>query len=136
MSSKGNTISQTGTAPETGMTNRADHRPADVIRDGNLKATLWRNEGENGFSYATTIARTYRAEDGTYRESNSFSGSELLRVSELARKAYDRTGELRREDVERSEERPVSKTSESLSRSEDQAQDHSVSKGGGRGGGR
>jgi hypothetical protein len=128
MSSKSNTINETGTAP--------DNRPADVIRDGNLKATLWRNEGENGVSYATTIARTYRADDGTYRESNSFSGSELLRVSELARKAYDRTGELRRDDAGRSEERSASHSRESHSQSEERAQDLFVSKGGGRGGGR
>ncbi|MBK9584601.1 MAG: hypothetical protein IPO55_01605 [Alphaproteobacteria bacterium] len=113
---------------------RAENRPSDVIRDGNLKASIWRNEGENGISYATVLARTYRTEDGAYRESNSFSGSELLRVSELARKAYDRTGELRQNDFERSAERTSGKSAESLMRSEDQAQDHSVSKGGGRGG--
>jgi hypothetical protein len=112
---------------------RAENRPADVIRDGNLKASIWRNEGENGVTYATVLARTYRTEDGAYRESNSFSGTELLRVSELSRKAYDRTGELRQNDFERSLERGSGKSGESLSRSEDQAQDRSVSKGGGRG---
>lgn len=112
---------------------RADNRPADVIRDGNLKASIWRNEGENGLTYATVIARTYRAENGSWHEVNSFSGAELLRVSELARKAYDRTGELRREDTERSEERGANKSGESLSRGEDRAQDHGVSKSGGRG---
>lgn len=91
---------------------RADNRPVDVIRDGNLKASIWRNEGENSVSYATTIARTYKTENGAYRESNSFTGTELLRVSELARKAYERTGELR------SEERSASKTGESHSKSE------------------
>jgi hypothetical protein len=131
MSSKGNTISESG---NTADNNRSENRPADVIRDGNLKASIWRNEGENGVAYATVLARTYRTEDGAYRESNSFSGSELLRVSELARKAYDRTGELRQNDFERSAERGSSKSGESLTRSEDQAQDHSVSKGGGRGG--
>ena len=32
-------------------------QPADVIRDGNLKASIWRNEGESGAFYATTFAR-------------------------------------------------------------------------------
>jgi hypothetical protein len=28
-------------------------QPADVIRDGSLKATIWRNEGEDGPFYPT-----------------------------------------------------------------------------------
>lgn len=113
---------------------RAENRPADVIRDGNLKASIWRNEGENSVSYATTIARTYKTEDGAYRESNSFTGTELLRVSELARKAYDRTNDLRREDYERGDDgRLASKTRES-SRAPDFEQENENTRSGGRGG--
>ena len=72
--------------------------PRDVLRDGNLKASIWRNEGEKGPFYAASLARTYTDEKGEARDAHSFSGGELLRVSELARKAYDRTQELRRED--------------------------------------
>jgi hypothetical protein len=71
--------------------------PADVLRDGNIKATIWKNERENGPSYNTTFARTWQDEQGAYRDSHSFSGTELLRVSELARGAYARTNELRQE---------------------------------------
>lgn len=111
-----------------------DNRPAEVIRDGNLKASIWRNEGENGASYATTIARTYKTEDGSYRESNSFAGTELLRVAELARKAYDRTNDLRREDYERGDDgRLPSKTRES-SRAPDLEQENENTRSGGRGG--
>lgn len=76
-----------------------DNGPRDVLRDGALKASIWRNEGEKGPFYSTTLARTYKVE-GTdeLRDSHNFAGTELLRVSELARKAYDRTQELRRED--------------------------------------
>ena len=83
---------------ETTQTPDADiNRPEDTLRDGSLKATIWRNEGENGEYYSTTIARTWQDEDGNYRDSHSFSGSELLRVSELARGAYARTNELKQE---------------------------------------
>lgn len=109
---------------------RADNRPVDVIRDGNLKASLWRNEGENSVSYATTIARTYKTEDGAYRESNSFTGTELLRVSELARKAYDRTNDLRRADYERE----ASKSRESPARGEDHGRNDEVNHAAERGG--
>ena len=126
-------MSQTPTRTETGSAAETN-RPADVLRDGNLKASIWRNEGENGVTYATTIARTYRLEEGSYRESNSFAGTELLRVSELARKAYDRTNELRREDYERSESRGPRQSGESRTRIEDQGREseqlHSAERGG------
>ncbi|MEQ8287857.1 hypothetical protein [Thalassospira sp.] len=73
-------------------------RPADVLPDGNLKASIWRNEGDKGAYYATELARTYKDADGNLHDTHSFVGADLLRVSELARKAYDRTSELRREE--------------------------------------
>lgn len=83
-------------------------KPAEVIRDSNLKATLWRNESEKGPYYATEFSRTYTDGDGKPRDSRSFVGSDLLRLSELARKAYDRTNEMRREEFkeQRREQEP------------------------------
>lgn len=72
--------------------------PRDVLRDGNLKSSIWRNEGEKGPFYSATLSRTYTDHDGQPRDSNSFAGTDLLRLSELARKTYDRTQDLRRED--------------------------------------
>ncbi|MBP5856258.1 hypothetical protein KAJ83_04500 [Marivibrio halodurans] len=77
---------------------RAPKQPADVIPDRNLKATIWRNEGEKGSYYATEFSRTYTDGEGNLRDASSFIATDLLRVSELARKAYDRTAELRREE--------------------------------------
>ena len=78
----------------------AQQRPADTLRDGNIKATIWERQGETGPFHATTLARTYRDEQGEYRDSHSFSGTDLLRVSELAKDAYHRTNELRREQMQ------------------------------------
>lgn len=88
----GNSQHQAHQAPQ-----HESNGPADVLRDGNIKATIWKNERENGPSYNTTFARTWQDEGGAYRDSHSFSGTELLRVSELARGAYARTNELRQE---------------------------------------
>ena len=88
---------QTNESTQTQQQDADINRPEDTLRDGSLKATIWRNEGENGEYYSTTIARTWQDEDGNYRDSHSFSGSELLRVSELARGAYARTNELKQE---------------------------------------
>ena len=78
----------------------APKQPVDVIRDQNLKAAIWRNESDKGAFYATTFSRTYKDQDGEYRDTNSFVAADLLKLSELARKTYDRTTELRREDRE------------------------------------
>tara|TARA_R110001599_G_scaffold25282_8_gene90576 strand:+ start:1919 stop:2260 length:342 start_codon:yes stop_codon:yes gene_type:complete len=73
-------------------------QPADVIRDGNLKASIWRNEGESGPFYATSFARSYKDRDGEYRDTHSFVATDLLKLSELARTAYTRTNDLHREE--------------------------------------
>lgn len=95
-------------------TTEQTRQPADVIRDGALKATIWRNEGEDGPFYSTSLARTFEDREGNLRDAHSFSGSDLLKVSELARKAYDRSAELRREEFkqERQESREMSKMRE------------------------
>lgn len=71
--------------------------PADTLRDGNLKATIWQNEGEKGLYYSTKFSRTYKDDQGEYRETQSFSSGDLLRVSEFARQAHNHTNVLRRE---------------------------------------
>lgn len=76
----------------------SNNSPRDVLRDGNLKASIWRNEGEKGPFYSVNLARVYRDEHGELRDSHSFAGADLLRVSELARRTYERAQELRRTD--------------------------------------
>jgi len=77
-------------------------QPADVIRDGNLKATIWRNEAESGPFYATSFVRTFRDSEGQFHDTNSFVAADLLKLAELARAAYTRTTALRREDRQQS----------------------------------
>lgn len=79
--------------------------PTDTLRDGNIKATIWANFGEKGTFYTVTFTRTYKDEGDNYQDSDSFSGTQLLRVAHLASRAYDRLSELRaadREDLQRS----------------------------------
>lgn len=73
------------------------NQPVETFRDGSLKATIWQNQGENGPYFTTTLAKTYEDRDGKLRDTFSFTGSELLRVAELARTAYAHSTALRRE---------------------------------------
>lgn len=78
-------------------TNDKANRPVDIQRDGGVKATTWRNPSENGSYYTTTFSRTYVDANGKYQDSQSFSGADLLKLSELARQSYQRTRELERD---------------------------------------
>ena len=83
------------------MTQKTNSKPIETIRDGALKASIWKNQGEKGPFYSVRITRTFTDEKGNYHDSDSFSGSELLRVVHLAAKAYDRANELRAADAEK-----------------------------------
>ncbi|MEQ9314478.1 MAG: hypothetical protein RLN72_01425 [Henriciella sp.] len=73
------------------------NKPVAVFRDGNLKAAIFQNEGEKGTFFSTTLSRTYTDERGNFHESNVFTGSDLLRVAELSRKAYSKSRDLHQE---------------------------------------
>ncbi len=70
--------------------------PEHTLRDAHLKASIWRNEGEKGAYYTTTLARTYKDEQGNLHDTQSFSKNDLLKVAELARGAYNHINDLHR----------------------------------------
>ena len=68
--------------------------PVEVIRDGALKATIWQNKGENGPFFSTTLSKTFE-QNGSLQDGNSFGSGDLLRISELSRRAYATIGKFR-----------------------------------------
>ncbi|MEQ9642041.1 MAG: hypothetical protein RIM84_18605 [Alphaproteobacteria bacterium] len=76
------------------MSKQTKTRPVETLRDGAIKAAIWKNESENGAFFAVTFARTYKDGEGNLHDTDSFSGSQLLRLARLADKAYDRTSKL------------------------------------------
>jgi hypothetical protein len=76
-----------------------NNKPAATLRDGNLKAVIWKNEKEDRVFYSTTFSRTYKTGEGNYADTNGFSGSELLRIAQLATKAYEHAHGLRKQAV-------------------------------------
>lgn len=67
---------------------QSQNKPVKTLRDGALKATIWKNESENGAFYSVTLARTYKRGDGSYGDSSSFTGADLLKITQLANRAY------------------------------------------------
>jgi hypothetical protein len=74
------------------------NKPIDTICDGSLQASIWKNPSERGDFYSVRIARTYTDQAGNYKNSDRFSGAELLRLGHLANSAYDRTQALQQAD--------------------------------------
>lgn len=76
------------------MSNEPKTRPVETLRDGAIKAAIWRNETEKGVFHRVTFARTYEDDEGKLQDTDSYSGTELLQLSHLAPKAYDRVRKL------------------------------------------
>lgn len=78
------------------MTEETKTKPVETMRDGALKAALWKNESEKGPFFTVSFERTYRGSDGETKSAHGFSGTQLLQLARLADKAYERTRELTR----------------------------------------
>ena len=74
-----------------------NNKPVRVLWDGNIKAAIFANQGQNGPIYSASYARLYNDDSGAIKEAYSFSGAENLRVAELARQVHHVSNELRRE---------------------------------------
>ena len=72
--------------------------PIKTLRDGNISASIWKNDGEKGAWYSVEFQRTYTDQSGEVKNATSFSGDQLLRLARLSGKAYDAVAELRAAD--------------------------------------
>ncbi len=77
-----------------------NNRPADTLRERNgLKATIWKNSNSEGRSFfSVQFNRTFKTEQG-YQDTGSFRETDLLILSRLVSKAYDRISDLRAEEA-------------------------------------
>ena len=72
----------------------SNQSPELILRDGALKITIWKNEGEKGAFYTASPAKTYEKDDELH-DGHSFVASDLLRLAELAREAHAKIRKLR-----------------------------------------
>lgn len=75
------------------------NKPAAELRDGLIKATIWRNTSEKGDNfYSLQFTNAYRDRDGNYRDSKYYAPDEALRLAILAGDAYRKINALKFED--------------------------------------
>jgi len=104
---------QPNTQPQQSQNgNGVGNKPEAVLRDGSLKATIWRNVNNEGQTYfSTTLAKTYTDSQGNIKDTQNFSHSDLLCVVQLGREAYANILELKRgQTLEQSQSQQQSKT--------------------------
>jgi hypothetical protein len=69
-------------------TERSANGPAFSVRHRALKATVWKNDTENGPMFNTTVSRSYKDDKEQWRESGSFGFDDVLIVAELLRTCH------------------------------------------------
>ncbi len=68
-----------------GKTNNA---PVKVLRVGALKASIWKNEADRKTFFNVTFIRSYKPENGDWKESDSYGHSDLLELEKLTGLAW------------------------------------------------
>ncbi len=63
-------------------------RPAQTIRQGRLKVTIWRQESDKGPWYSVVPSRTYRDQSEQWQSSSSFGRDDLLLLAKLLDQAH------------------------------------------------
>ena len=62
-------------------------KPVTTLRCSGIKASIWKNEGTKGPFYNVTVARSYKASDGTMKDSESFGLADLEALLVVAQQA-------------------------------------------------
>lgn len=71
-------------------------RPVATLKQGGLELSVWKNSGEKGDMYNTTIRNSYRDEkSGEWKETSSFSPTDLAVLVQLSGQAFQAIGELK-----------------------------------------
>ena len=75
-----------------------DTKPADEIRFGRVKATIWMNTTEDGQArYSVVFSRIYRDGD-QWKSTHSFGRNDLLLLAKVADPAHTRVCALRQDE--------------------------------------
>lgn len=82
------------------------NKPEATLRDGKIKAVIWRNHGEKGDYFTVGLSKTYEDRDGRLQDGQSFTGTDLLKLSRITDKSYEKVRELERDiNIERNNTR-------------------------------
>jgi hypothetical protein len=64
-------------------------QPANTLRCGNIKATIWQNSSEKGPFFSTTFSRLFKDQSGEWRNGTSFGLNDLEALMNVALEAKE-----------------------------------------------
>ena len=67
----------------------ATSKPANTIRSGSIKATIWQNAGKGGPFFSATFSRPFRDEKGNWKQGSSFGSRDLESLVNAALEAKE-----------------------------------------------
>lgn len=67
----------------------ARKQPATVLRNGNVKATIWENSGLKGSFYTASFSRPYKDVEGNWQNATNFGLHELESLMNVALEAKE-----------------------------------------------
>lgn len=77
---------------------QSSNKPIVSLRDGSLKVAVFANETENSVRYSGQLVRSYRDQDGNWRDTSYLSNTEFLRAGNLLIRVYEQIQQLKAED--------------------------------------
>ena len=77
----------------------AANKPVHTVRHRSIKATIWKNETSNGPMYNVTVVRSYRDDNGEWKDSHSIGYDDLMNVAALMYEAHAHISALRAKEV-------------------------------------
>jgi len=82
------------------MSTTQNNKPADTIRYGGVKGTIWRNSGKDGKPdhYSVVYSKSYLDADGNWQETHSLSEIDNLKQGIIQPKVASRITELKAAD--------------------------------------
>ena len=66
-----------------------NNKPANTLRCGNIKATIWQNVSETGPFFSTTFSRPFKDQSGAWRKASSFGLHDLEALMNVAFEAKE-----------------------------------------------
>ena len=84
---------------DSGDTETARSRPVAAFKQGGVEVSIWKNHTDKGDLYNTTIRNSYKDEkSGEWKETASFSPTDLAVVSQLTSQAFQEIVQLKQQN--------------------------------------
>jgi hypothetical protein len=70
-------------------------RPVATFKQGGVEVSVWKNHTDKGDLYNTTIRNSYKDDAGEWKDTTSFSPTDLAVLAQLSGQAFQAIGELK-----------------------------------------